>query len=108
MNTPSLLDMRSTPDIERVVESKFVPAREDAALQAGPHQLAGSDETAFTVLHKEKHIGLPIKDEPEYLWIRHAGKKGTLNGFWRHGRMKTTFGRSRPCIPGSKGVLMLP
>ena len=50
--------------------------------------------------------GLLIKHEPECLWLSHAGEKGSLDGFGSHGRMLTTFGRPRPCIPGSKGVLL--
>jgi hypothetical protein len=74
--------------------------------QAGPHRLAGSDEAALAILHKEEHVGLLIKHEPECLWIGHAGKKGALDGLGRHGRMITTFGRSRPCISERKGVLL--
>jgi hypothetical protein len=48
--------------------------------QAGPHRLAGRDEAALTILHKEEHVGLLIKHEPECLRIGHAGKKGALNG----------------------------
>ena len=46
--------------------------------QAGPRRLAGSDESALTILHKEEHVGLLIKHESECLWIRHAGEKGAL------------------------------
>ena len=46
--------------------------------QAGPHRLAGSNEAAFAILHKEEHVGLLIKHEPECLRIGHAGKKGAL------------------------------
>ena len=52
--------------------------------------------------------GLLIKHEPESLWISHAGEKGSLDELGWHGRMKTTFGRPRPCIPGSKAVLLSP
>jgi hypothetical protein len=48
---------------------------------------------------------LLIKHEPECLWIGHVGEKGTLDGLGAHGRKITTFGRSRSCISGSKGVL---
>ncbi len=57
--------------------------------QAGPHRPAGSDEAALAILHKEEHVGLLIKHEPECLRIGHAGKKGALNGLGRHGRIIT-------------------
>lgn len=46
--------------------------------QTGPRRLAGSNEAAFAILHKEEHIGLLIKHKPECLWIGHAGEKGAL------------------------------
>ena len=76
--------------------------------QAGPNRLAGGDEAALAILHKEEHVGLLIEHEPECLRIGHAGKKGALDGLGRHGRMITTFGRSRPCISEGKGVLLHP
>jgi hypothetical protein len=50
--------------------------------------------------------GLLIKHEHKCLRIGHAGEKGTLGELGSHGRMMTTFGRPRPCIPESKGVLL--
>ena len=75
--------------------------------QAAPHRLTGSDEATFTILHKEEHVGLLIKHEPECLRIGHAGKKGALDRFGRHGRILTTFGRTRPYIFELKGVYYL-
>jgi hypothetical protein len=52
--------------------------------------------------------GLLIKHGPECLWISHTGEKGSLDGLGLHGRMMTTFGRPRPCIPEWRGVLLPP
>ncbi len=75
--------------------------------ESGLHRQAGSDEAALTILHKEENVGLLIKHEPECLWIGHAGKKSVLDGFGRHGRIMTTFGRFRSCISEWKGVSLL-
>ena len=43
--------------------------------ESGIHRQAGSDEVALAILHKEEHVGLLIKHEPECLSICHAGEK---------------------------------
>ena len=63
-------------------EEVFVEPTNDVGFtfeaEAGPHRLAGSDEAALAILHKEEYVGLLIKHEPECLWIGHAGEKGAL------------------------------
>lgn len=52
-------------------------------------------QTALEILHKEEHSWLLIKQEPECLWINHAGEKGTLEMIGGGGGTVTTFGKKR-------------